>query len=108
MRSLYAKTLTVLLAASIWLPQPGFCARFADTSTSWTEKYINKLSDKGVIPPSPDGKFNPDKPVTRAQLADWLVKVLGLDSPRQSLEIHLRVGHVPERQGLKSLCENLI
>ncbi|HEY9790073.1 MAG TPA: S-layer homology domain-containing protein [Candidatus Obscuribacterales bacterium] len=75
-----AKTLTVLLAASFCLQTPGFCARFVDTSGKWTEKYINSLSDKGIILPASDGKFNPDKPVTRAELAEWLVKILGLEN----------------------------
>ena len=80
MRCLRAKTLTVLIAATCLLQTSAFAARFADTSGSWTEKYINRLSDKGVIPAETDGKFNPDKPVTRAQLAAWLVKVLNIDN----------------------------
>lgn len=70
---------SVLLGASVLLQTNAYAARFIDTSGAWTEKYINRLSDKGFIPAESDGKFNPTKPVTRAQLAVWLVKVLGLD-----------------------------
>jgi hypothetical protein len=80
MRSACAKTIMLLWAASLMLQTPAWSARFIDTSGNWTEKYINRLSDKGVIPASTDGKFQPDQPVTRAQLAAWLVKVLGLEN----------------------------
>lgn len=80
MRCLRAKTLTILLSATFMWQSAAWAARFVDTSGSWTEKYINRLSDKGIVPAETDGKFNPDKPVTRAQLAAWLVKVLGLDN----------------------------
>ncbi|MBI4532511.1 MAG: S-layer homology domain-containing protein [Candidatus Melainabacteria bacterium] len=55
-------------------------ARFIDLSGNWAEKYVNTLSDRGIIPPETDGKFKPNDPVTRAQLASWLVKVLGLEN----------------------------
>lgn len=68
-----------MVAAGVFISTPVFAARFVDTGKTWTEHYVNVLSDKGVIPAESDGKFRPDEPVTRAQLAVWLVKVLGLD-----------------------------
>jgi hypothetical protein len=59
--------------------QCAWAARFIDTSGNWSEKYVNSLSDQGVIGAEPDGKFHPEDPVSRAQLSVWLVKVLGLD-----------------------------
>jgi hypothetical protein len=79
MRSRSAKALTLLLASAFTMQASALAARFADTSGSWTERYINRLSDKDIIGAEPDGKFNPDKPVTRAQFAAWLVKILGID-----------------------------
>jgi hypothetical protein len=55
-------------------------ARFVDTGNYWGEKYINKLSDKGIIAKAPDGKFRPKDPVARWELAEWLVKTLGLEN----------------------------
>lgn len=72
------KLLPLLLAVSIACPG-ALAARFIDTSGNWAETYINILSDKGVIPGETDGKFKPDEPVTRAALAAWLVKVLGIE-----------------------------
>ncbi len=54
-------------------------ARFVDLNNNWAQKYINTLSDRGVISSESDGKFKPGNPVTRAVLCIWLVKVTGLD-----------------------------
>lgn len=35
----------------------------------WAYPFITKLHAEGIIPDYPDGKFQPDKPVTRAELA---------------------------------------
>ena len=75
-----AKALTLLIGLALTLHTAAIAARFVDTSKSWTERYINRLSDKGVIGAEPDGKFNPEKSVSRAQFAVWLVNVLGLES----------------------------
>lgn len=80
MRNLLAKTTLLLTLASYACPfAPAEAARFIDLGDVWSEKYINQLSDQGVINAEPDGKFRPNQPVTRAMLAYWLVKVLGLD-----------------------------
>lgn len=59
---------------------PAYAARFVDLGSSWAEKYINDLSDKGVIPAESDGKFKPNEPVTRAVLSMWMVRALGLEN----------------------------
>lgn len=80
MRRSGAPALTLLIAIGLMIPNSALAARFVDTSKNWTERYVNRLSDKGIIGAEPDGKFNPDKPVSRAQFAAWLIKVLGLES----------------------------
>jgi hypothetical protein len=55
-------------------------ARFTDLSGNWCERYVNLLSDRGIILATPDGKFEPDAPITRAVLAAWMVKALGLQN----------------------------
>lgn len=79
MRPFLARTLAFVACFGLLLP-PAMAARFVDMSGNWTEKYVNNLSDEGVIAAEDDGKFKPDKPVTRAVLAAWLVKVLKLDN----------------------------
>lgn len=59
---------------------PAYAARFVDLGSSWAEKYVNDLSDKGVIPAEADGKFKPNEPVTRAVLSMWMVRALGLEN----------------------------
>lgn len=59
---------------------PAYAARFVDLGSSWAEKYVNELSDKGVIPAEADGKFKPGEPVTRAVLSMWMVRALGLEN----------------------------
>jgi len=60
--------------------EAALAARFIDLSGNWTEKYVNTLSDAGVIPAESDGKFRPQEPITRAQLALWLVKTLNIEN----------------------------
>jgi hypothetical protein len=38
-------------------------------ASHWAYPFITKLHAQGIIPDYPDGKFQPDKPVTRAELA---------------------------------------
>ncbi|MBC8000130.1 MAG: S-layer homology domain-containing protein, partial [Leptolyngbya sp.] len=59
---------------------PVMAARFVDVPGNWAEKYINELSDKGVIPAEKDGKFKPKEPVTRAVLSMWMVRALGIEN----------------------------
>lgn len=45
---------------------------FSDTAGHWAESTINKWADTGIISGYPDGTFNPDSPVSRAELAKIL------------------------------------
>jgi hypothetical protein len=71
---------TLAISSICSYPQAVYAARFVDMSGNWTEKYVNLLSDDGIIGAEPDGKFHPKDPVTRAQLASWLVKILGIEN----------------------------
>ena len=78
-----AKVKPALVAALFALNSlisPAYAARFVDLGSSWAEKYINELSDKGVIGAEADGKFKPTEPVTRAVLSMWMVRALGLEN----------------------------
>lgn len=59
-------------------PQPSSTLP-ADISGHWAKKSIVKLIDAGVMGGYPDGSFQPDKTVTRAEFTAMLVKALKLD-----------------------------
>lgn len=75
-----SQLISLAVAAVLLMPVAAEAARYVDVSGDWSETYINILSDKGILTSEPDGKFKPSDPVTRAMLAAWLVKVLGLEN----------------------------
>jgi hypothetical protein len=44
-------------------------ANLSDISGNWAEPFIRVLTDNGIIAGYPDGTFQPDRPVTRAEFA---------------------------------------
>ena len=46
-------------------------------STHWAAKQIEELTEKGVIIGYPDGTFQPDENVSRAEFASMAIKALG-------------------------------
>ena len=49
---------------------------FKDISGHWANKYINSAAQKGWVKGNPDGTFNPDKYITRAEFATLVNNVL--------------------------------
>jgi hypothetical protein len=45
----------------------------------WANDAINNMANKGIISGTPDGKFKPNDPLTREQLAKLLTLTFGLD-----------------------------
>ncbi|MBI4533690.1 MAG: S-layer homology domain-containing protein [Candidatus Melainabacteria bacterium] len=74
-----ANALTLILPLLLLLPG-AMAAQFNDITGTWAEAYVTQLTDKGVIAPDSDNKFHGSEPVTRAYLASWLVKVLGIEN----------------------------
>ncbi len=60
--------LFVILLLSISSATGVFAQSFKDTKNHWAKNEINRWSDRGVIK-GYNGKFNPDDPVTRAEMA---------------------------------------
>ncbi len=90
MRQIFTRTLTLAIVFNIGFTcTPSFAARFIDLSGNWAERYVDSLSDQGVIAAADDGKFNPGDPITRAQLANWLVKTVAVDSQSVSSPVNL-------------------
>lgn len=71
------KTVFSLVAAAICI-MPASAFQFPDVPTNhWASQQIQILSDKGVIVGYPDGTFQPDENVTRAEFASMAIKALG-------------------------------
>ena len=53
---------------------PDLDPSFPDTEGHWAEDWIEALKADGITSGFPDGTFRPDQPVTRAQMAVFLLK----------------------------------
>ena len=53
---------------------------FGDMTSHWAKDYAAKLFKKGIINGFPDGSFQPEKNITRAEFAKMAVSALGLQS----------------------------
>ena len=51
-------------------------SKFKDIENHWAKEYIEKLEDYGIVSGDGNGKFNPDKPVTRAEVAKMISNAL--------------------------------
>ena len=50
-------------------------------ATHWSKRYIDTLSDRGILAGYPDGSFQPDALVTRAEFAKMVVLYMGAPMP---------------------------
>jgi hypothetical protein len=57
-------------------------AQASDVAGNWAEPFIKVLVEKGIIAGYPDGTFQPDKAVTRAEFAALLNKAFDLTETR--------------------------
>ena len=62
-------------------PQP-VSTHWLDVEQHWSQPYVNALASMGIIQGLPNGDFEPDRPITRAELADLLQRSL----PRPEIE----------------------
>jgi len=51
---------------------------FSDVAGHWAEAWIDQLAAEGITSGYPDGTFKPDRTVTRAEMAVFLVNAFGL------------------------------
>jgi|GEM_PF-3522578 len=51
---------------------------FADIADHWSKDDVRLMANKGNVQGDAQGQYNPDKPLTRAEFADLLVKAFGL------------------------------
>jgi hypothetical protein len=64
-------------------------ASLSDISGNWAEPFIQVLTEKGIIAGYPDGTFQPDRPVTRAEFAALVNKAFP-DAPEVRAAINFR------------------
>lgn len=58
------------------------------TSSHWAAKQITELTEKGVIIGYPDGTFQPDENVTRAEFAAMAIRALGQEHTKVAQPVH--------------------
>lgn len=72
----------VVLAAGL-APAPGDNGGFVDTAGHWVAEqgYIGRAVAAGMVRPEeyPDGRFEPDREITRQEIAVMLVRAIGLE-----------------------------
>ena len=72
--------LAAVLASAVMLSSMSFGAsalEFSDTEGHWAASSVSRWSDYGIVQGAA-GKFNPDAPMTRAEMATILANLLGL------------------------------
>ncbi|BDG61086.1 outer membrane protein assembly factor BamB family protein [Caldinitratiruptor microaerophilus] len=75
-------------------PSPEAPPHLADIEGHWGAPYIRALEAEGLVGgiPGPDGKrlFQPDRPVTRAEMATLLARVVARTAPSRGFDSRLR------------------
>ncbi|WP_135549396.1 S-layer homology domain-containing protein [Paenibacillus cymbidii] len=60
--------------------------RFTDVQAHWSRSFVELAAAKGLVEGTGDGRFEPDKAVTRAEFTAMLVRALGLGLSAGSAE----------------------
>jgi len=70
--------MTMILLALLWVTSIPANAFYSDMDENhWAYKQIKQLSEQSVVVGYPNGTFNPDENVTRAEFASMAIKALG-------------------------------
>lgn len=76
------KTLLVILVSAFifgLLLIPSYAATtFPDIQGHWAQREIENLASQGIVAGYPDGTFQPERPVTRAEFATLMIKAMKL------------------------------
>lgn len=71
--------LAVILCLPLALPITVYGSNFPDATGHWAEFYISKVYNKHIIGGYPNGRFLPDKAVSRAEFIAMVNKTFDLD-----------------------------
>lgn len=79
LRSIGCGLLAVILSLPLALPVTSHAGYFSDVNGHWAEFYISKVYNEHIIGGYPNGRFLPNKPVTRAEFIAMVNKTYDLD-----------------------------
>ncbi|MDD4564875.1 MAG: S-layer homology domain-containing protein [Eubacteriales bacterium] len=71
--------LAIALSLPLTFPVDSYAGYFSDIKGHWAEFHIRKVYSEKIISGYPDGRFWPDKAVTRAEFAAMVNKTFALD-----------------------------
>ncbi len=79
MKKIACGLLAMILTLPAALPVASYAGKFSDAAGHWSEFYISKAYNNRIITGYPDGRFKPDKAVSRAEFIIMVNKTFGLD-----------------------------
>lgn len=71
--------IAVILSLPVTLPVTSYAGAFSDANGHWAEFYISKAFNDHIIEGYPNGRFQPDKAVTRAEFTSMVNKAFHLN-----------------------------
>ena len=87
--ALAPKVLSPQASPSAAAPQTGQAKSFTDVPSSyWASVPIAALSAQGILDGFPDGTFQPNKPVTRAEFAEMIRRAFKRPTSREALKFN--------------------
>ena len=86
---------------------PDEAPTFPDTVGHWAEDWIEALKAAGITAGYPDGTYRPNAPVTRAQMAVFLLKAMHGADYQPPAVAHSRFNDVPDTHWAKDWIEQL-
>jgi stage II sporulation protein D len=86
----------VMLARALGLSPSGI-ASFRDAQTGWATGYIKALTDRGIFKGYPNNIFRPNRYISRAEVAEVLVRAKNLSSNSLAITFRDTLGHWAKR-----------
>lgn len=90
LRKIGCGLLAMLLSLPAVLPVTSYAGKFSDANGHWAEFYITKAYNKRIVSGYPDGRFMPDKAVTRAEFIAMVNETYELDEIDSEEPINFR------------------
>ncbi len=87
-RKVFALVLAIMLA----FQSTAYAAEFTDIKGHYAKEAILKWTETGVITGYKDNTFKPENPITRAEMANVIVKMLGLNDEEKNTYTDLPKG----------------
>jgi len=88
----------VMIARAFGIDATGVTNSFSDTEGHWAAAYINALHQLGIVNGVGNGEFQPDREITRAEMAVILTRVLSLSAANGGATFTDIAGHWAEQE----------